>query len=145
MIIKFLQSRDSEQERVQSRFPLTGDTRNSAATGECMEAILPHDSSRVVAVHLTKRDYELARLIIPEMSTFDDYEDWLDFRAGTIHGLEIAGFTVELVALDLDKFAAWCRTTSTQPSISARINSLVLWDLTLFVGNRIKIVAQYVA
>ena len=119
MIIKFLQSRDGEQERIQSRFPLTGDRGNSAATGECMEAIFPHDSSRVVAAHLTERDYELARLIIPEMSTFDDYEDCLDFRAGTIHGLEIAGFTVEMVPLDLEKFAAWRRTTSTPPSISA--------------------------
>ena len=116
MIIKFLQSRDGEQERVQPRFPLTGDRGNSAATGECMKAILPDDSSRVVAAHLTERDYELARLIIPEMSTFKDYEDWLDFRAGTIHGLEIAGFNVEQVSFELEKFSTWCRKTSTTPS-----------------------------
>ena len=38
-----------------------------------MEAILPRESSRVVAAHLTERDYELARVTIPEMDAFADY------------------------------------------------------------------------
>jgi hypothetical protein len=119
MIIKFLQSQGAKQERVGSQVPSAGERRDSATTGEYMEAILPGESSRVVAAHLTERDYEVARLTIPELGAFEEYADWLDFRAGAFFGLEIAGFSVELVPVDLAKFATWRRTTSTPPSLSA--------------------------
>ena len=60
-------------------------------------------SNRVVAAYLTEGDYRLARMIVPEMSTFEDYEDWLDFRTGMFWGLEMAGFTVNLVPVDLSR------------------------------------------
>jgi hypothetical protein len=119
MNIKFLQSQGAQQERVGSQAPSTGERRDSAATGEGMEAILLGESSRVVAAHLTERDYELAKLTIPELGAFEDYSDWLDFRAGSFFGLEIAGYSVEFVPVDLDKFENWRRTTSTPPSLSA--------------------------
>lgn len=119
MIIKFLQSQSTKRERVGSKAPSTRERPDNAATGEHMEAVLPGESSRVVAAHLTERDYELAKLTIPELGAFEDYADWLDFRAGAFFGLEIAGFSVEFVAVDLAKFAAWRRTTSAPPSLAA--------------------------
>jgi hypothetical protein len=120
MIIKFLQSQGAEQERVGIAGSLNRrGGADDATTGEHMEAILPRESSRIVAAHLAERDYELAKLTIPELGAFEDYADWLDFRAGAFFGLEIAGYSVEFVPVDLAKFATWRRTTSTPPSISA--------------------------
>ncbi|HEY1453192.1 MAG TPA: hypothetical protein VGF57_06990 [Roseiarcus sp.] len=119
MIIKFLQSPDGEQGPVRSPPPSISDSVNSAAGGAYVEASLPSESSRVVAALLTEQDYKLARLMIPEMGAFKDYEDWLDFRAGTFFGLEIAGLTVELVAVDLEMFTTWREGATAQLSISA--------------------------
>ena len=84
-----------------------------------MEAVLPGESSRVVVAHLTEREYELARVTIPEIGAFKDYADWLDYRAGALLGLEMAGLTVEQVSVDLEMFVVWRRETSTDSSISA--------------------------
>lgn len=119
MIIKFLQSQRAEQELAGSRVPSAGERRDSARTAECAEAILPGESSRAVAAHLAQEDYGLAKLTIAELGAFEDYADWLDFRAGALFGLEMAGFSVELVPVDLAKFATWRRMTSIEPSISA--------------------------
>src|SRR5271156_1949282 len=113
MIIKFLQSPDGEQGPVGSPLPSISDSANSAATGAYVEAVLPSESNRVAAALLTEQDYKLARLMIPEMDAFKDYDDWLDFRAGTFFGLEIAGLTVEFVAVDLKMFTTWRQATST--------------------------------
>jgi hypothetical protein len=119
MIIKFLQSPDGEQKRVGSPLPSVSHNTNGAATGARMEAVLPRESSRVAAALLTEHDYKLAKSMIPEMGAFKDYDDWLDFRAGTFFGLEMAGVTVELVTVDLAMFATWRQATSAEPSISA--------------------------
>jgi len=92
--IKFLPSPDVEKERVGPRVPSTG------------------------AAHLTERDNRLARSTAPDIG-FEDYKDWPDFRAGAFFGLEIAGFTEELVAVDLTEFAMCGWTTSTLPSLEA--------------------------
>ena len=42
-------------------------------------------------------------MTMPEMRAFEDYEDWLDFRAGMFWGLEMAGFTVNLVQVNLSR------------------------------------------
>lgn len=119
MILKFLQSVDPEQERLGSQDPSTIPGESSAAAAEFNDAVSTWDSSRVVAADLTEGDYRLARMTTPELRAFEDYEDWLDFRAGMFWGLEMAGFTVNLVQVNLAEFAIWCTTTSIRPSISA--------------------------
>jgi hypothetical protein len=89
------------------------------AMAESIEASSTTESSNIVAAHLTERDYRLARLSIPGMAAFQDYEDWLDYRIGTFWGLEMAGFTVELIPVDLSEFIAWRRLASAALTISA--------------------------
>lgn len=84
-----------------------------------MEAALPREPSRIVVAHLTERDFASARLTIPEIGAFKDYEDWIDFRTSGLFGLEVAGFSVEQIPVDLAKFSKWREATSTLPSISA--------------------------
>ena len=119
MIIKFLQSSHAEQERAGPRDPSTTCRQNSAPAAERIDAAPTLESSHIVAAYLTETDYRSARMIVPEMGAFKDYEEWLDFRVGMFWGLEMAGFTVELVSVDLAEFATWRRTTSTLSSISA--------------------------
>jgi hypothetical protein len=119
MIIKFLQSVDPEQERLGSQDPSTIPGESSAAAAEFNDGVSTCDSSRVVAADLTEGDYRLARMTMPELRAFEDYEDWLDFRTGVFWGLEMAGFTVNLVPVDLSEFAIWRETTSINSSISA--------------------------
>jgi hypothetical protein len=119
MIIKFLQSPDAEQEQAESRNPSTIPRANSAAAAGFIDAVPTFESSHIVAAYLSEADYRLARRIVPEMRAFKDYEDWLDFRVGMFWGLGMAGFTVDLISVDLAEFAQWRRTTSTAPSISA--------------------------
>lgn len=119
MIIKFLQSPEAEQEQAGSRNPSTVPRTNSAAAAGFTDAVPTIESSHIVAAYLSEADYRLARRIVPEMRAFKDYEDWLDFRVGMFWGLGMAGFTVDLISVDLAEFGRWRRTTSTGPSISA--------------------------
>jgi hypothetical protein len=118
MIIKFLQSLDAE-DQIGSHFSATRSTGNIGAMVEFIEVSSTSESSNIVAAHLTEQDYRLARLSMPAMAAFQDYEDWLDYRMGTFWGLEMAGFTVEVIPVDLSAFIAWGRLTSEAPSISA--------------------------
>jgi hypothetical protein len=76
-------------------------------------------SNRIVAAELSERQYALARLAVPALQEFHDYADWLDFREGSLFGLSVAGFHVDMVAIDLPSFVSWCRRTSTPPSVGA--------------------------
>jgi hypothetical protein len=118
MIIKFLQSLDAEVQ-IGSHFLSTCATGNIGAMAEFIESSATSESSNIVAAHLTERDFRLARLSIPAMGAFEDYEDWLDYRMGTFWGLEMAGFTVELIPVDLSGFIAWRRLASAALTISA--------------------------
>lgn len=42
----------------------------------------------------------------------DRYQDWLDEREGLLVGLSAAGVRTIRIAVDLDKFLAWCATES---------------------------------
>ena len=119
MIIKFLQSVDPEQEQVGSQDPSAIPGESSADAAEFIDAFSTPDSNRVVAAYLTEGDYRLARMTMPELRAFEDYEDWLDFRTGVFWGLEMAGFTVNLVRVNLAEFVIWCTATSIILSISA--------------------------
>src|SRR5579871_2839881 len=82
--------------------------------------VLPRrETSRVVVAHLTEDDFASARLTIPEIGAFEDYQNWLDFRTSALFGLEAAGFSVEQVTVDIGKFTRWSESTSITPSISA--------------------------
>jgi len=84
-----------------------------------MEAVLPRESGRILVAYLTPRDFASARLKIPEVGAFKDYEDWLDFRTSAVFGLEAAGFFVEQITVDISKFTRWSESASIAPSISA--------------------------
>jgi hypothetical protein len=84
-----------------------------------MEPVLRRESSRIVVAHLTERDFASARLTIPEIGVFKDYEDWLDFRTSGLFSMQAAGFSVKQIPVDLGKFKQWSEDTSTLPSISA--------------------------
>jgi hypothetical protein len=118
MIIKFLQSRDAD-DHAGSHLSSTRSRGNIGAMAEFAESGSTSESSNIVAAHLSERDYRLARLSIPAIAAFQDYEDWLDYRMGTFWGLEMAGFTVEIIPVDLSAFIAWRRLTSEALSISA--------------------------
>jgi hypothetical protein len=118
MIIKFLPSQEAK-DRVGSHFSSVCSTGNIGAMAEFIEASSTSESSNIVAAHLTERDFRLARLSIPEMGAFQDYEDWLDYRMGTFWGLEMAGLTVEMIPVDLSEFIAWRRSASAALTISA--------------------------
>jgi hypothetical protein len=77
------------------------------------------ESNVIVAAHLNERDFGFARFAIPELRSLQDYEDWLDFRQGSLWGLEMAGFKVEIIPVSLSAFEMWRRMKSTPPSISA--------------------------
>ena len=118
MTIKFLRSPVAK--RSQSNFGFSQSAHASSVTTTArMEAVLRHDFSRIVVAHLTERDFASARLTIPEMGVFKDYEDWLDFRTSGLFGLQAAGFSVEQIPVDLEKFTQWREATSTLPSVSA--------------------------
>ena len=74
--------------------------------------------------------------MIPEMDAFKDYDDWLDFRAGTFFGLEIAGLTVELVAVDLKMFTKWRKRRRPNQAYPRLINSPALSNSRLIASNK---------
>jgi hypothetical protein len=117
MIIKFLQSTDDNKERIRFPFPVSEHELASCVAPGFIETNSMGEPTVIFAAHLSERDYELARFVIPELRAFQDYEDWLDFRQGSLWGLEMAGFKVEMIPVSLSAFETWRRTTSTPPGI----------------------------
>jgi hypothetical protein len=117
MIIKFLQSTDDNKERIRFPFLIREPELEYCVAPRFIETSSMGESSVIFAAHLSQRDYELARFVIPELRAFKDYEDWLDFREGSLWGLEMAGFKVEIIPVSLSAFETWRRTTSTPPRI----------------------------
>ena len=95
----------------------TRDRGIAGAMAEFIEASSTSESTILLAAHLTEQDYRLARLSIPEMAAFQDYEDWLDFRMGTFWGLEMAGFDGRINPGGPVGIYRWRRLTSAAPSI----------------------------
>jgi hypothetical protein len=119
MIVKFLQSPDDDRQRIGFPSVTTERSVEYCAAPQSIETDSMQEVSIVFAGHLSEQDYELARFVMPELRTFHDYEDWLDFRHGSLWGLGMAGFKVEIISVSLRVFEEWCRTTSTPPSICA--------------------------
>jgi hypothetical protein len=118
MIIKFLQSPNADMERIGSR-SLSSSSCLNMAESEFIETSSKRESNIIFAAYLNKRDFRLARFAIPEMRAFHDYQDWLDFRQGSLWGLEMAGFQVEIIRVSWSMFEMWRSSTSTPPDISA--------------------------
>jgi hypothetical protein len=73
-----------------------------------------------VSFALIKRDeFELVSAIIPHLSSYRDYEDWLDFREGSAFALAMSGVEARLIEIDLAGFLKWCRRTSARPNQQA--------------------------
>jgi hypothetical protein len=117
MIIKFLQSTDDDKERIGFPFLIREHELELCVAPRLIETSSFREPSVIFAAHLSERDYELARDVIPELRAFQDYEDWLDFRQGSLWGLEMAGFKVEVIPVSLRAFETWRRTASTPPCI----------------------------
>lgn len=69
-----------------------------------------------VMAALSEREFGWAQVIIPDLSGYHDYADWLDRREGFQIGLAMAGVEVGTIPVALAPFLAWCRLTQTQPS-----------------------------
>jgi hypothetical protein len=120
MIIKFLQSSDASGEGIRSGSSSRSTGSNTAAAApEFIETSSMRESNVIVAAHLNERDFGFARFAIPELRSHQGYEDWLDFRQGSLWGLEMAGFKVEIIPVSLSAFEMWRRMKSTPLSISA--------------------------
>lgn len=116
MIIKFLQAPDGFRSASVGRPETPAGDR--ASIPEPAKAAPEVKSDCMVAADLDERQYALARFAAPEFQQFQDYEDWLDFREGSLCGLRMAGIDVEMVAVDLVAFMSWCRTAAKSPAIA---------------------------
>lgn len=57
---------------------------------------------------LSQAEFQIARGIIPELSRYAGYDDWLDRRYGRFIGLSTGGADAELVMVRLLDFLDWC-------------------------------------
>lgn len=137
MIIKFLQARDGFQERSASPGQPEMSADDRASISEPATAASEVKSDCRVAADLDERQYALARFAAPEFQQFQDYEDWLDFREGSLWGLRMAGIEVEMVAVDLVAFLSWCRTAAKSPGL-ATLDEFAAITRALAAGRREK-------
>jgi hypothetical protein len=57
---------------------------------------------------LSQAEFQIACGIIPELSRYAGYDDWLDRRYGRFIGLSTGGADAELVMVRLLEFLDWC-------------------------------------
>jgi hypothetical protein len=72
--------------------------------------------NKVLVGVVSAADFERARDYISELSTFRDYEDWLDSRYGHFMGLSMGGAEARLETVGLDDFLDWCGARRLRPS-----------------------------
>jgi hypothetical protein len=75
--------------------------------------------NKVLVGVVSAADFERARDYISELSSFRDYEDWLDSRYGQFMGLSMGGAEAGLETVALDEFLDWCGARSVRPSETA--------------------------
>lgn len=61
-------------------------------------------------------EFEIARRLIPELSGYQDHDDWLDYQYGRLMGWSFGGLDTELVPISLEEFLNWCRDKQVHPS-----------------------------
>jgi hypothetical protein len=64
-------------------------------------------------------EFERARESISELSSYSDYDDWLDSRYGRFMGLSLGGAEASLEMVALDDFLNWCRARRMRPTETA--------------------------
>jgi hypothetical protein len=69
-----------------------------------------------VIAALSEEEFAWAQIVIPDLSAYLGYEDWLDCREGFEVGLAMAGVDVRRISVVLSPYLAWCRLTGAQPS-----------------------------
>jgi len=75
--------------------------------------------NKVLVGVVPEADFERARDYISELSSYRDYEDWLDSRYGYFMGLSMGGLEARLETVALDDFLDWCGARSLRPSETA--------------------------
>jgi hypothetical protein len=65
---------------------------------------------------ISEEEFAWAQIVIPDLTSYFDFQDWLDRREGFQIGLSMAGVDVRTVSIVLSPFLAWCRLTETAPS-----------------------------
>ena len=74
--------------------------------------------SGFASAYLEEDEFLLARTMVSGISSYQDYGDWLDVQEGLNFGLEMAGFCVTSVKVNIVPFLNWCRLNSKLPSES---------------------------
>jgi hypothetical protein len=75
--------------------------------------------NKVLVGVVSAADFERARDYISELSTFRDYEDWLDSRYGHFMGLSLGGAEASMETVPLDDFLNWCGARRVPPTEAA--------------------------
>ncbi len=65
---------------------------------------------------ISTNEFEIARDFIPELSEYQDYNDWLDYRYGRFMGCSLGGLDAVLITVGLEDFLNWCRDNQISPS-----------------------------
>jgi len=65
---------------------------------------------------IAKDEFAWARILIPDLNAYSDYEDWRESREGFQMGLAMAGVDVKMAPIALTPFLIWSRLTGTPPS-----------------------------
>jgi hypothetical protein len=74
-----------------------------------------HAHVGVVSV-ISEKEFAWAQVVIPDLSSYLSYQDWLDSREGFQIGLAMAGVDVKMISVPLSPFLVWCRLTGTPPA-----------------------------
>ncbi len=72
--------------------------------------------SKVLVGVVSAVDFVRARAWISELSSYVDYDDWLDSRYGRFMGLSLSGAEASLETVTLDDFLDWCGARRMRPS-----------------------------
>jgi hypothetical protein len=75
--------------------------------------------NKVLVGVVSEADFERARDYISELSSFRDYEDWMDSRYGHFMGLSMGGIEAHVETVALDDFLDWCGARGLRPSETA--------------------------
>ena len=72
--------------------------------------------TRIPMALISADQFEIARRVIPELSSYQDYDDWLDYQYGRFMGWSLGGLDTELVTIALEDFLKWCLDNQFSPS-----------------------------
>jgi hypothetical protein len=75
--------------------------------------------SNVSVAVLSAAEFESARRLVSGLSSHPSYDDWIDWRYGTLMGRSLGGDDVQLVIVRLGPFLEWCDDCGLRPSENA--------------------------